>query len=186
MPENLENSTMATGLKKVSVHFNPKERQCQRMFKQSYNYAHFICQQGNAQNPSSQASTVCEPRNSRCTRWIQKRQRNQRPICQHLLDNRKSKSIPEKHLYLCFIDYYMKAFDCGSQLWKILKEMGMPDHLTCLLRNQYAGKEASQNWTWNNGLVQIGKGLCQGCILSPGLFKLYAQYIMQNAGLDES
>ena len=81
------------------------------------------------------------------------------------------------------------AFDCvdHNKLWKILKEMGIPDHLTCLLRNLYAGQEA----TIRNGHItmdwfQIGKGVCQGFILSPCLFNLYAEYIMRNAGLDEA
>ena len=74
-----------------------------------------------------------------------------------------------------------------NKLWKILKEMGIPDHLTCLLRNLYAGQEATV--TTGHGTTdwfQIGKGLSQGCILSPCLFNLYAEYIMRNAGLDES
>ena len=72
-----------------------------------------------------------------------------------------------------------------SKLWKILQEMGIPDHLTCLLRNLYAGQE-QQNWTWNNRLVPIGKGVRQGYILSPCLFNFYAEYIMRNAGLEEA
>ena len=85
---------VATGLEKVSFHSNPKERQCQRMFKLPYNCTHFTCQLDYAQNPSSQASAVHELRTSRCTSWIQKRQRNQRSNCQHPLDHRKSKGIP--------------------------------------------------------------------------------------------
>ena len=95
--------------------------------------------------------------------------------------------IPEKHL-LFFIDY-IKAFDCvdHNKLWKILQEMGIPDHLICLLRDLYAGQEATvrtghETADW----FQIGKGVCQGCILSPCLFNLYAEYIMQNASLDEA
>ena len=94
----------------------------------------------------------------------------------------------EKNIYFCFIDY-AKAFDCvdHNKLGKILKEMGIPDHLTCLLRNLYAGQEATvrtghgtTNW------FQIGKGVHQGCILSSCLFNLYAEYIMRNAGLEEA
>ena len=71
--------------------------------------------------------------------------------------------------------------------WKILKEMGIPDHLTCLLRNLYAGQEATvRTGHGTTDQFQIGKGVCQGCILSPCLFNLYAEYIMQNAGLHES
>ena len=111
------------------------------MFKLLHNCTHLTCQRNNAQNSLSWASTVCEPRTSRCLSWIQKRQMNQRSNCQHLLDHRKSKRVPEK-IYFCFIDY-TKAFDCvdHNKLWKILKEMGIPDHLTCFLRNLYAGQE---------------------------------------------
>ena len=84
---------------------------------------------------------------------------------------------------------YTKAFDCvdHNKLWKILQEVGMPDHLTCLLRNLYAGQEATVR-TRHGTLdwFQIGKGVWQGCILSPCLFNFYAKYIMQNATLDES
>ena len=90
-----------------------------------------------------------------------------------------------KNIYFCCIDY-AKACDCvdHNKLWKILKEMGIPDHLICLLRNLYAGQEA----TVRTGHVtidwfQIGKGVSQGCILSPFLFNLYAEYIMRSAGL---
>ena len=95
----------------------------------------------------------------------------------------------QKSIYFCFFDY-TKAFDCvdHNKLWKNFKDMGIPDHLICLLRNLvYTGQEATvrtghgtTNW------FQIGKGVCQGCILSPCLFNLYAVYIMQNARLDEA
>ena len=94
----------------------------------------------------------------------------------------------QKNIYFCFIDY-TKAFDCVDhlKLWKILKEMGIPDHLTCLLRNLYAGQEATvrtghRTIDW----FQIRKGVHQGCIFSPCLFNLYAEYIMGNTGLDEA
>ena len=96
----LQDSVVAIGLEKVSFHSNPKEGQCQRMFKLPYSCAHFTRQQRYTQNPSSQASAVHELRTSRYTSWIQKRQRNQRSNCQHLLDLRKSKRVPEKHLLL--------------------------------------------------------------------------------------
>ena len=88
----------------------------------------------------------------------------------------------QKNIYFCFIDY-AKAFDCvdHNKLWKILKEMGIPDHLTCLLRNLYAGQEATVRT--GHGITdwfQTGKGVRQGCILSPWLFNLYADYIMRN------
>ena len=88
----------------------------------------------------------------------------------------------------CFIDY-AKAFDCvdHNKLWKILQEMGIPDHLICLLRNLYAGQEATvRTGHGTTDWFQIGKGFRQGCILSPCLFNLYAEYIMRNAGLEES
>jgi len=89
---------------------------------------------------------------------------------------------------ICFIDY-AKAFDCvdHNKLWKILKEMGIPDHLTCLLRNPYAGQEATvRTGHGTTDWFQIGKGVCQGYILSPCLFNFYAEYIMRNAGLKEA
>ena len=94
----------------------------------------------------------------------------------------------QKNIYFCFIDY-AKAFDCGdhNKLWKILKEMGIPAHLTCLLRNLYAGQEATvRTGHGASDWFPIGKGVCQGCILSPCLFNLYAEYIMRNSGVDEA
>ena len=94
----------------------------------------------------------------------------------------------QKNIYFCFIDY-AKAFDCVDQnkLWKILKEMGIPDHLTCLLRNLYAGQEATARTEYGTtDWFQIAKGVRQGCILSPCLFNFYAEYIMRNAGLEEA
>ena len=88
----------------------------------------------------------------------------------------------------CFIDY-AKAFDCvdHNKLWKILQEMGIPGHLTCLLKNLYAGQEATvRTGHGTTDWFQIGKGVCQGCILSPCSFNLYVEYIMRNAGLDEA
>ena len=93
-----------------------------------------------------------------------------------------------KNIYFCFIDY-VKAFDCvdHNQLWKILKEMGIQDHLTCLLRNLYAGQEATVRTRHGTTYwFQIGKGINQGCILVPCLFNLYAEYIMRNARLEET
>ena len=91
-------------------------------------------------------------------------------------------------MYICFIDY-AKAFDSVDhhKLWKTLKEMGIPDHLTCLLRNLYAGQEATvRTGHGTTDWFQIGKGVRQGCMLSPCLFNLYAEYIMRNSGLDEA
>ena len=94
----------------------------------------------------------------------------------------------KKNIYFCFIGY-AKALDCvdHNKLWKILKEMGIPDHLTCLLRNLFAGQEATV--TTGHGTTDwfpIGKGVRQGCMLSPCLFNLNAEYLMRNAGLEES
>ena len=94
----------------------------------------------------------------------------------------------QKNIYFCFIDY-AKACDCvdHNKLWKILKEMGIPDHLTCLLRNLYAGQEATvRNGHGTTDWFQIGKGARQGCTLSPCLFNLHAEYIMRNARLEEA
>ena len=94
----------------------------------------------------------------------------------------------QKNIYFCFIDY-AKAFDCvdHNKLWKILKEMGIPEHLICRLRNLYAGQEATvRTGHGTTDWFQIGKGVCQGCILSPCLFDLYAEYLLRNAGLEEA
>ena len=94
----------------------------------------------------------------------------------------------QKNIYFCFIDY-VKAFDCvdHNKLWKILKEMRIPDHLTCLLRNLYAGQETTvRTRHGTTDWFQIGKAVHQNCILSPCLFNLYAEYIMRNAGLEEA
>ena len=99
----------------------------------------------------------------------------------------KRQESSKKNICFCFIDY-AKAFDCvdDNKLWKILKEMGIPDHLTCLLRNLYAGHEATvRSGHGTTDWFQIGKGVHQGCILSPCLFNLSAEYIMRNTGLEE-
>ena len=101
------------------------------------------------------------------------------------MDQKKARHFPKK-IYFCFIDY-TKTFVDHSKLWKILQEMGIPDHLTCLLRNLYAGQDAIvRTGHGTTDWFQTGKGVHQDCILSPCLFNLYAEYIMQNAGLDES
>ena len=94
----------------------------------------------------------------------------------------------QENIYFCFIDY-AKAFDCvdHSKLWRIIKEMGIPDHLTYLLRNLYAGQEATlRTGHGTTDWFQIGKGVHQGCRLSPCLLSLYAEYIMRNTGLEEA
>ena len=110
-------------------------------------------------------------------------------ICEIIIKDKQLSKAREfqKNIYYCFIDY-AKAFDCvdHNKLWKILKEIGILDHLTCFLRNLYAGEEETvrtghETADW----FQIGKGVHQGCILSLYLFNFYAQYIMRNAGLEE-
>ena len=114
-------------------------------------------------------------------------QKNQRSNCQHPLDHQKSKRVSEKHLLLlCWLHQTLDCVD-HNKLWKILKEMGIPDHLTCLLRNLYAGQEATvrtghRTTSW----FHIEKRVCQGCILSACSFNLYADYIIRNAGLEEA
>ena len=138
MPANLENSSVATGLEKVSFHSNPKERQCQRMLKLPHNCTHLTAilkilqarlqQYMNQELPDVQAGF----RKGRGTR-------DKLPTS---VGSWKKREF-QKNIYFCFIDY-AKAIDCvdHNKLWKILREMGIPDHLTCLLRNLYAGQEA--------------------------------------------
>ena len=116
------------------------------------------------------------------------RQRTQRPNCQHPLDHRKKQENSKKKTYFCFINY-TKAFHCvdHNKLWKILKGMGIPDHLSYLLRNLYAGQESTIRTRHGTmDYFQIGKGVYQGCILWSCLFNLYVECIMWNAGLDEA
>ena len=185
MPTNLENSAVTIGLKKVNFHSNPKERQCQRMFKLSHNCTHLTRQQNNAQSFPSEASTVHEPRTSRYSSWIQKRQRNRDQIANTCWIIEKAREFQE-NIYFCFIDY-VKAFDCvdHNKLRKILQEMRI--HFTCLLRNLYVGQEGTvrtrhETTDW----FQIEKELHQGCLLSLCLFNFYAENIMGNARLDEA
>ena len=117
---------------------------------------------------------------------VQKKTENQRSNCQHPLDHGKSKRVPEKH-YICFIDY-AKTFDCvdHNKPWKIMKEMGIPDHLT-FFRNLYAGQEATvRTGRGTTDWFQTGKEVCQGCILSLCLFNLFAEYIMRSTELEEA
>ena len=107
---------------------------------------------------------------------------------QHILDHWKNKEIPPPKIEFCFIDY-AKSFDCidHNKLWNILNEMGIQDHITCLLRNMCTGQEATvRTGQGTMDWFQIGKWVPQGCILSPHLFNLHAEYIIWNARLDES
>ena len=106
--------------------------------------------------------------------------------CQHPLDHRKSRRVPEKHLLLLYWLYQSLCVD-QNNLWKILQETGIPEHLTCLLRNLYAGQEATVRTGHGTAdWFQIGRRVSQGCILSPCLFNLYAEYIMGSDRLDEA
>ena len=187
MRANLENSAVTTGLEKVSFHSNTKERQCQEcpnyctieliphaskvMLKILQVRLHHYM---NHELPDVQAGfrkgtgTRDQIAN---IRWVIKKARKF-----------------QKSIFFCFIDY-AKAFDCvdHNKLWKILQEMGILDHLTCLLRNLYAGQEATvRTGHGTTDWFQIGKGVHQGCILSPCLLNLYAEYSMRNTGLDEA
>ena len=125
---------LATGLEMVSFHSNPKEGQFQKIFKLLDSFTHFTCQQCSAKNTSSQPSAVCEQRTSRCSRWIQERQRTQRSNCQQSLDHGEQ-GVPVKYL-LRFIDY-TKVCDCvDHNKLKILKELGVLDHLRNLYVDQ--------------------------------------------------
>ena len=126
---------------KVNFQPNPKERQCQRMLKLPHNCAHLIYQQSNAQNSLSQASTVHELSDGQG--GFRKSRGNRGKIANICWITEKSREF-QKNIYFCFIDY-AKAFDCvdHNKLWKILQEMKMPYHLTCLLRNLYEGQEAT-------------------------------------------
>ena len=148
--------------------------------KECSNYhiiAHFTCQPGNTQNSSSYASAVCDLRTSKCTSQIQK-DRGTRDqivnihwIIEKARDSRKASTSASLIILNFCLDH--------SKLWTILKQMEIPDHFTCLLRNLYSTQEATvrtRHQTANS--LQIWKRVCPGCILSPFLFKLYAEYIM--------
>ena len=174
MSANLENSAVAIGLENVSLHSNPKKRKCQRMLKLPHNVliSHAskvmlkilqarLQQYVNHELPDVEAGF----REGRGTRdqnanihWIMEKAREF-----------------QNNIYFCFIDY-AKAFDCvdHNKLWKILKEIGISDHLACLLRNLYACQEATfRTEHGRTDWFQIGKGVCQGCILSPCVLNLY-------------
>ena len=171
MLANLENSAVATGMKRL-FHCNPKERWFQRMF-----ICHTVALISHATKviSPSKSSIVHELWYSVCSRWIEKRQRNQTSNCQHPLDHRKSKKVPEKHLFLLYSLIQSLCVD-HNKLRKIPGEMRIPDHLTCLLRNLYAGQEATVRTGHGTAdWFQIRKGVHQGSILSPCLFDLYAK-----------
>ena len=187
IPASLENSAVATGLEIVSFHSNLKgnAKECSNNYGTIALISHAskamlkilqarLQQYMNCELPDVQA----EFRNGIGTRdqisnirWIVEQGREF-----------------QKNIYFCFIDY-AKAFNWvdHNKLWKILQELGIPDHLTYLLRYLYAGQDATvRTGHGTTDWFQIGKGVCQGCILSPCLINFYAEYIMRNAGLEEA
>ena len=138
------------------------------------------------QNSPSQASAIYEPWTSMFKLVLEKAEEPEIKFPTSA-GSSKRKGVPEKHLFLFY--WLHQSFDCvdHNKLWKILKEMVIPDHLNCLLRNLYAGEEATvRTGHGTRDWFQIGKRVRQGCILSPCLFNSYAEYLMRNAGLEEA
>ena len=175
MPANLENSAVATGLEKVSFHSNVKERQCQRMLNLPHNcISHTSKVMLKILQARLQQYVNHELLDVQAGFWRGRGTRDQIANIHWII--KKVREF-QKNIYFCFIDY-AKAFDCvdHNKLWKILQEMGIPDHLTCLLRNLYAGQEATvRTGHRTTDWFQIRKRVRQGCILSPSLFNLYAE-----------
>ena len=173
MSANLENSAVATGLEKVSFHSNPKEKQCQRMFKLLYNCTHFTCQQGNAQSFKLSFNSMWTKNFQIFKLDLEKAEEREIKLPKSIGSQNKEghlkKSTSASLARLKPLTVWI------TTNWKILKEMRTPDHLTCLLRNLYAGQEAT---------VRIRHGTANW--LSPWLFNLYAEYIIWNARLDDS
>ena len=187
MPTNLENSAVATGLERVSFHSNSKERQCQRMLKLPHNLhsSHTLVKQ---------CSILSKPvfKNTWTVKFqmfklaLEKAEEPKIKLPTSVRSLKKQESSRKRSISALLtmpkpLTVWI-TINCGKFL-----EMGMPDHLTCLLRNLYAGQEATvrtrhETMDW----FQIGKEVHQGCILSPCLFNLYAEYIMQNARLNEA
>ena len=187
MPASLENSVVATGLEKVSSHSNPKKGNAKEC--SNYHTTALISQAGKVMLKILQARLQqyrnCELPDVQA--GFRKGRGTRDQIVNICWIIEKAREF-QKNIYFCFIDYD-KAFDCvgHNKIWKILQEMGIPDYLTCLLRNLYVGQEATvRSGHGTTDWFQIGKGVCQGFILSPCLFNLYAEYIMRNLGLDEA
>ena len=182
MTANLENSAVATGLEKVNFHSNPKECSNYRTTALTSHASKVmlkILQARLQQHVNQELSDV--------PAGFQKGRGTRYQIANICWIIKKAREFQE-NIYFCFINY-AKASDCvdHNKLWKILQETGVADHLTCFLRNLYAGQEATVRT--GQGITdwfQIGKGVCQGCKMSPCLFNLYAEYIMRNTGLEEA
>ena len=182
MLTNLDNSTVAIRLEKVSFPSNPKQGNA----KNGHTIAHI----------SHASKVMLKIFQARLQQYVNYELSDVQAGFRKGRGNRDQnanirwiiKKAREFQKNFCFIDY-AKAFDYvdHNKLWKILQEMGMPDHLTCLLRNLYAGQEATvRTRHGTTDWFQIRKGVHQGCVLSPRFFNLNAEYIMGNAGLDEA
>ena len=157
------------------------------MLKLLHNCTHHTRQQSNAKNSPRQTSTVLSYELSAVQVRFRKGRGARDQIANICWIIEKARKF-QKNIYFCFIDY-SKAFDCvdHNKLWKILKEIGILDHLTCLLRNLCTGQEATvRTGLATTSWLQIRKGVCQGCVLSPCLFNFPAEYIIRNARLDEA
>ena len=157
------------------------------MLKLPHNCTHLTCWQSNAQNSPSQALATREPWTLDVQAGFRKGRGTRDQTASICWIIEKAGEF-QKSIYFCFIDY-TKAFDCvdHNKLWKILQEMGIPDHLTCLLRNLCTGQKTTvRTGCGTTDWFQIRKGLRQGCILFPCLFKFYAECIVWNARLDEA
>ena len=187
MPANLENSAVATGLEKVSFHSNPKERHAKE--------CSYYCTIALISHASKVMLKILQGRLQQYVNrklpdfqaGFRKGRETRDQIANIPWIMEKAREF-QKSIYFSFIDY-AKAFDCvdHNKLWKILKEMGIPDHLTCLLRNLFAVQEVTvRTGHGTTDWFQIGKGVHEGYILSPCLFDLYAEYIMRNAGPEEA
>ena len=187
MAANLENSAVVTGLEKVSFHSIVKDRQCQKC--SNYHTITLI---------SHTVKVMLKILQARLQQYMNhklpdvqagfRKGRGTRDQISNICWIIKNAREFQKNIHFCFTDY-AKAFDCvdHNKLWKILPEMGIPDHLTCFLRNLYADQEAKVRTRYGTtDWIQIGKGVCQGFILSPCLFNFYTEYIMRNAGLEET
>ena len=155
MSTNLKNSAVATGLERASFHSNLKERQCQRMFRLPYNCTHFTCQQVNGENPSRQASAVGELRTCRCTSWIQKGRRTRDQIATSAGSQKKQGNSRKTSTSALLTT--PKPLNVWITTWKILKEMGPPDHLTFLLRKLYTCQEVTETYMEQWSRQKLGK-----------------------------